>query len=599
MRLRIVLFPLFAALLAASILLVGLTASSTIGAGGLGAVAAKKKKKKKKKFAPISGRLSKRGYTLIALADNSKAATVRVKGLRFRLRPPAREVTLHLRAPDGSYAGPVVVGAVKGRKGAKSAKKKGRKARGKRMIVGVKDGARLGKVKLDRRRGYAKVAGMLGASSVSAKRWARATGKGVPIGNGRNLGLVRSKAHGPVSDRDLDGIPRALDVDDDGDLIVDALDHETTAEKQGASSQVGPLVGPPPYGQPPPNGNFISASTNLPTNLEHGAVNVDGGSSDQEIASVLQNNGQLHVGVINVDPGSAELDCGGPQGSAKPGLPYCSAGGTGRLQANLQSTRADSAPFPECCDPDHDGFGSFTQVETGSSNATAVAGGVQMSLLHGATQGQIHAGDVLIMHATAFGAPFQSATTVGFVPSTQPVVASYDDGQGDSGTFTYHGEGGGPPVRPVRAGLSGDVVVSIRFWRPQRPAIGGEPSQNGWIDVGKLWYLTHVSNGPGAGGQCPQSSYLGVDPSLALLTAPQSSVAGGAVFADSTGDQPSQPGNYPANSLTLTMDLTQCLAATGAPTAGGPYDLLINALYLNPEGGFAMSTSGIRLQPQP
>jgi hypothetical protein len=62
------------------------------------------------KLAPISGQLSKPGYTLIALADSGKASSVRVKHAKFKLRPPAKLVTLHLRAPDGVYAGPVVVG---------------------------------------------------------------------------------------------------------------------------------------------------------------------------------------------------------------------------------------------------------------------------------------------------------------------------------------------------------------------------------------------------------------------------------------------------------------------------------------------------------
>ena len=43
----------------------------------------------------------------------------------------AGRVTLHLRAPNGTYAGPIVVG---------------RRKKGKRAIVGVKAGARLGEL---------------------------------------------------------------------------------------------------------------------------------------------------------------------------------------------------------------------------------------------------------------------------------------------------------------------------------------------------------------------------------------------------------------------------------------------------------------------
>ena len=65
----------------------------------------------------ISGKLSKPGYTVIALADNGKATSVRLRRSSFRLRPPASRVTLHLRARNGRYAGPVVLGSTrKGRR---------------------------------------------------------------------------------------------------------------------------------------------------------------------------------------------------------------------------------------------------------------------------------------------------------------------------------------------------------------------------------------------------------------------------------------------------------------------------------------------------
>jgi hypothetical protein len=59
------------------------------------------------RFAPISGSLSKPGYTVIALAANGKATSVRANHGGFSLRPPADRVTLQLRAPNGIYAGPM------------------------------------------------------------------------------------------------------------------------------------------------------------------------------------------------------------------------------------------------------------------------------------------------------------------------------------------------------------------------------------------------------------------------------------------------------------------------------------------------------------
>jgi hypothetical protein len=189
---RVASFPLLAALLAASVLLASLTASPTIGAGSHDAVAKKKKKKKKKKNAPIRGKLSKRGYTVIALADNGVAKAVLLRRRSFRLRPPAKRVTLQLRAPDGTYAGPVILDSEK---------------HGKRAIVGVRAGAKLGQIKVKGRKGYAKLAHKSAKRWIKAKRWARAR-HGVPIGNGRNVGLVRSgRAHGRAADPDRDGVP--------------------------------------------------------------------------------------------------------------------------------------------------------------------------------------------------------------------------------------------------------------------------------------------------------------------------------------------------------------------------------------------------------
>ena len=93
---------------------------------------------------PITGKLSKPGYTVIALAAKGEARVVLAGRGRFSLRPPTkrpptRRVTLHLRAPNGSYAGPIVIG---------------RKKKGRRAIVGVKAGAQLGRVTV--RAGYAR-----------------------------------------------------------------------------------------------------------------------------------------------------------------------------------------------------------------------------------------------------------------------------------------------------------------------------------------------------------------------------------------------------------------------------------------------------------
>ena len=167
---------------------------------------AKKKNKKQKK---ITGKLTEGGYTVIALAANGKAKIDRAPKGPFKLRPPAKKVTLHLRASDGTYAGPIVVRTRK---------------KGKRAVEGVYAGARLGTVKVKPSQGYAKA--KLRKKWVDRKRQARAK-KGVPIGAG-NFGRVKSKkTHGGApGDLDLDGVADPLDIDDDGDKVLDNLDRK-------------------------------------------------------------------------------------------------------------------------------------------------------------------------------------------------------------------------------------------------------------------------------------------------------------------------------------------------------------------------------------
>src|SRR4051812_2846453 len=88
----------------------------------------------------ITGTLSAPGYTVIAVAENGKgkAAKATRTSRRFSIVPPAQRVTLHLRGRDGVYVGPVVVD---------------KSRNGKRAVLGVKAGAKLGAVKVDLRKG--------------------------------------------------------------------------------------------------------------------------------------------------------------------------------------------------------------------------------------------------------------------------------------------------------------------------------------------------------------------------------------------------------------------------------------------------------------
>ena len=485
---------------------------------------------------PMTGQLSRSGYRVIALAATGKATSVRVRGTTFSLRPPATRVTLHLRAPDGRCAGPIVVGRS-----------------GRRVVVGVRAGARLGRIRI--RAGYSTLRTRLARRWLDTSRQARAR-NGVPLGAGK-IGLVRVKLppRGAPGDRDLDGIPDVVNIDDDGDLILDGYDRPARFRTSGSIAQTARATSFP-------DGSNLDLNTMFGW-TPYGAVNADGGSTDEQLAAAQRSGGVLAVFWDGLDPGSGELDCGT--------LVYCSAGGTGLWRQTSQppdpsDSRGGRPSFPECCDADGDGLGSLVSDQAGGMN-----GG--MFLLHGATSDQIRADDVLIARGTENGAAVQYPASVGFVFSSVPVFAGYDDGQGNASSFSYPPSEACRPASvfagvtgqcssPVRAGADGEVVLRLTVWRPQRPRLETEPGTAKWMDVGHLAYATFVQTATGGGGWCPQSSYTATDANLSPLAFSLNGIVpAGAAFADVAADQPADP----ASVLSFTLNLSQCSAAIGAP----------------------------------
>jgi hypothetical protein len=477
------------------------------------------------RLAPISGTLSKQGYTVIALAANGEATSVRASHGGFSLRPRAGSVTLQLRAPNGIYAGPVVVAS---------------QQRGKQVIEGVRAGARLGKITISVSKGYARVAKRLPAKWLDTSRWARAK-KGVPIGNGRNFGRVRSKPprHPPPGDLDADGVPDRLDIDINGNLILNDVDRSTLTRARMAQAESPFWIGSSLFGGW--YGNVVNVDAS------------EGAVTDADIDRSLVKNEYVAIGLL---PGSPELDCGGspdpnnPQGWTG-GLSYCTRGGTG--QESLAPGQFE--PFPACCDADGNGYGTLT-------NNSHMPDPGSFSLKPNATSSQIRTGDVLIQRVTSNGVTTDTPTMLPFVFATAPALAAYDDGQGDKAPISY------PPMDPmtapgtqgngfpVAAGPNGAAAVTLTFWRPQRRAIPPEPGE--WTDIGKLTYWANIetvggSTVPGGNIDCPKSAYSVNDPNMTL------SPDGNPGVTDLATDQPANR----ANTITYTLNITNCLAASG------------------------------------
>jgi hypothetical protein len=164
------------------------------------------------RLARIQGQLDRGGYTVVALAPSGKASSAR--GGRFSIVPPAKVVTLQIRDRSGNYLGPLIP-----------------RGKGARVVVGVRAGAKLGKIRLFG--SYARPVRQPRGKWLDPGKTAIAR-RGVPIGAGLR-GFVRSRGHGgvgPGHDQDGDGIPGAFDVDDDGDLVLDVNEPRARTGKR-------------------------------------------------------------------------------------------------------------------------------------------------------------------------------------------------------------------------------------------------------------------------------------------------------------------------------------------------------------------------------
>jgi hypothetical protein len=472
---------------------------------------------------PITGTLSAPGYSLIALASDGSATSVTPVAGRFSLRPPAPRVSLHLRDAAGKYAGPLVA-----------------RREGRRAIVGVRAGARLGAITVAR--GYARVNRRLPSRWLDPARSVKAR-RGVPIGArvfGRvRTGVPRKAVHG---DRDVDGVPDSFDIDDDGDLILDNLDRSRRAR----TSQIDEHFG---------FGLVLAGEIDQTVNANAAAVTVD------EIDALLTTLGGFEEMVT--DGESAELDCGRSQERTDPllgGLVYCSRGGTGRVPPPGPNRPPRSAwqHFPDDFDSDDDGLGTIT-------------GGAFRGLLsHGATSAQIGTGDVLVARVINGGAETQYPIALQYVAVTVPALVSYDDARGNSRTVTYPVPGPdrnsgicapgsgcpGPGTRanpfPVKARGNGDVVVTFTIWRPQRARLPKDPAAGPgdsatWTDIGRLNYNAN---------ECWPDAYSEHDADLTpVLPSPgNEGEPDRSGLLDGAADRPANPNN----TLTFTVNLTKC-----------------------------------------
>jgi hypothetical protein len=289
------------------------------------------------------------------------------------------------------------------------------------------------------------------------------------------------------------------------------------------------------------------------------------GLSEDQIQSGLRGALVLQIQADN-DLGPVELNCGA--------LIYCSRGGTGRHDLHLPNgLTLNPEPFPECCDPDGDGFGSLlygSDFDVGRDPGAAPG----LFLQPRASADQIRGGDLLIGLAEVppwskdtpgklepyAGQEVEVPFTMRTIFATPPALASYTDELGATHAVSYPYSNAALPVVDGPDPDS-DVSVELSFWRPQRRPVPDEVSSGAgnWVDIGGLEYWVRP-----ALHNCPQSAFSTTDPALSLTSVTRQSPTGPeevGLLVDSAPDRPATP----TNTFSYTLNLTSCLAAAGAP----------------------------------
>ena len=521
----------------------------------------------------VSGHLNVHGYTVALVGYDGKYVSGRSQ--TFRLRAPSSLVTVQLINARGRYAGPVVFG------GSSS-----------RVITGVKAGANLGKIDVVAAKGYAHPARKLARKHLDPRRWAYAH-HGVPVGNGKNLGLVRFKGKknggtGPGQDEAHLGIPNEFNIAVPGTHIIKELVpaqkyKRTSAASSGLgraeqiSAASSGLARASDNAGEPATGEWMSSLGGIMGET----VNADAsGITVPEIDKEMQGQ-ELFISTVvneNLNASLVELDCNG--------LSYCSANGTGVvwLKALSGAFPNQTAPFPAVSADPATGFGELIgpAVRNDGLLSSLSGGNGAFLLFPQATSSQIGSGDVITTDTTIDGVTTETPQTLGFVFETTPAIRSYSDTAGDSGTITYPDTTGlGSPDKPdhaikVAAGPNGHVVATLTFYRPQRPGVPGAGEAQ-FMDIGHLGYaLSVLTPGQSHHFPCDSSDYSGLSSTLSLITASVPSVGQNAcVLLDSASDQPATPGS--TNTLSFAVDLTKWLAAAGLSfpisTASNPQPL--------------------------
>lgn len=478
--------------------------------------------------AVVTGTVAKSAGYRVALVRTTGVAQYRTLNATgsFRFSGTSTQLkgaTLHLVRANGRYYGPIVLSSGS--------------SRAYMQLSGVRGS--LGTI--TRRVGHAKAL-RAARATIDFTKVAAANRLGVPVGANR-LGFVKrfkfkSGASGRgVStlaltgpDADLDGVANVFDVDDDGDLTLDAVDAEST---DGTGLRVWFY-------------SVLNAQVQDSINVNMGSVTPDAinpllrewqGLTFSLLGSATETN---RVTAVNVDCFQ---------------LAYCRRGsGTGVM--------IDPPAGFQWGDPwlDHD------PDSNGLPNMWKRTNEWFASVWTRADLNTLHVGDVFRWDIRR-GTSVESRTaTLNYFFVTTPALKSHAAG-GVTSTVAYPvaDDGVGTFANPMPVG---GTTLALQVWRPQRPAIPGAETGAYRDQGGLFWGIELEPAGTSEHIECAQSHFTNLSPTLEF----RRDLPSGLFLHDTAADMvPDQ-----ARTIGFTVDLAACLTAAGRP-ATGTYGLSFRA----------------------
>lgn len=498
-----------------------------------------------------SGKLTgKSGLTTIAVKAGK---TITAPAGKFSMSLPSGSdaVRLYQQGSNGRLAGAVVAGIKKGSKyynftAAKKAKlcKKAGVLAVMGFKVSDKKGLNIGTIKKSGSVYY--VAADLTKAQLATAATAQVDAGCAPLASGANLGLILpsgksfsalgvSAKAGDANDKDGDGLINQLDVDADNDGVLNAYDTDT--QLQTGQFRV-----------------FSNLKLDLAQSVNVNALKNGGITDDVQMRGLIDASMQsaetLAIQVVGDPASQVELDCGA--------LNYCKSGGSGAVMG--QGPQGNT-PFPgnpgDAIDPDSDGKGTITRGNTGD-----------FQLKTNALSSQIGAGDVLteVVDEGAAGA-YQVTSMLNFAFITTPGIKTLQLGAGAVQEVHYPAteQSAGGRQNCLVAPATGDVVVTIEAWRPQRFGISGA-GEGTYVDIGNSNINIDLPNGPQLPGPGGGSQGAGLcvrgfstsDPNLNLSTVPSPSGS-----QQRLKDLKSDEDASVSNTYTFTINLSECLSNPG------------------------------------